>query len=131
MLLCSDMVVCSVYPQVWNVEKCKKVLSSNSHTARVGALSWNQSMLSSGSRSGEIHHYDVRQKDMLVASSEGHSQEVCGLQWSPNGHYLASGGNDCLVNVWDARSRDPWGQPRCSLTEHKAAVKVGKCTWWW
>ena len=73
--------------------------SSNSHAARVSALSWNQSMLSSGARSGEIHHYDVRQKDMLVSSSEGHSQEVCGLEWSPNGHYLASGGNDCLVNV--------------------------------
>ena len=86
-------------------------------------------MLSSGSRSGEIHHYDVRQRDMLVGSSQGHSQEVCGLQWSPNGHYLASGGNDCLVNVWDARGRDPWKQPKCALTEHKAAVKVGKGCW--
>lgn len=111
---------------MWNAEKCKKVLSSNSHATRVSALSWNQGMLSSGSRSGEIHHYDVRQRDMLVGSSQGHSQEVCGLQWSPNGHYLASGGNDCLVNVWDARGRDPWKQPKCALTEHKAAVKVGK-----
>lgn len=30
----------------------------------------------------------------------GHRQEVCGLKWSPDGQYLASGGNDNRLHVW-------------------------------
>lgn len=31
----------------------------------------------------------------------GHGQEVCGLVWSSDGHYLASGGGDNLVKIWE------------------------------
>lgn len=31
----------------------------------------------------------------------GHGQEVCGLVWSNDGHYLASGGGDNLVKIWE------------------------------
>lgn len=56
----------------------------------------------------------------------GHTQEVCGLKWSPDGSYLASGGNDNLLNIWPA---DPGryisqAQPLYTLTHHQAAVKV-------
>jgi cell division cycle protein 20 (cofactor of APC complex) len=116
--------------QIWNVEKAKMVRSSQSHVSRVGCLSWNGSMLSSGSRSGEIHHHDVRAHDMHVTTLRGHNQEVCGLKWSPNGRYLASGSNDCVVNIWDSTSADPWSQPRHRLNEHKAAVKsLAWCPW--
>jgi len=30
-----------------------------------------------------------------------HSSEVCGLKWSPDEHFLTSGGSDCLVHVWE------------------------------
>lgn len=32
---------------------------------------------------------------------ENHAQEVCGLKWSPDLHYLASGGGDNIANVWE------------------------------
>ena len=110
--------------QIWNVDKAKMVRSSQSHVSRVSSLSWNGSMLSSGSRSGEIHHHDVRARDMHVTTLRGHNQEVCGLKWSPNGRYLASGSNDCIVNIWDSFSTDPWSKPKHTFTEHRAAVKV-------
>jgi len=40
----------------------------------------------------------------LVAKIEIHSQQICGLAWSPDGEYFATGGNDnicCLFEVRD------------------------------
>ena len=31
---------------------------------------------------------------------EGHTQEVCGMKWSTDGRFLASGGGDNAVKVW-------------------------------
>lgn len=76
----------------------------------------------SGSRSGYIHHHDVRIADHLIGSVAAHTQEVCGLRWSPDGKYLASGGNDNLLNIWSS----DLGQSASlfSFSQHQAAVKV-------
>lgn len=49
-----------------------------------------------------------------------HTQEVCGLKWSPSGTQLASGGNDNLLHIWQAGAM----QPLHRLASHQAAVKV-------
>ena len=46
------------------------------HSSRVGSLSWNSYILSSGSRSGQIIHHDVRQREHTVAVLSSHTQEV-------------------------------------------------------
>jgi len=84
----------------------------------------------SGSRSGFIHHHDVRVPQHLIGSLAAHQQEVCGLKWSPDGKYLASGGNDNLLNIWSA---DPGmyhtsGTPVHTFSQHQAAVKVSLIT---
>ena len=82
----------------------------------------------SGSRSGNIHHHDVRVAQHHVGTLSGHTQEVCGLKWSPDGRYLASGGNDNLLNVWSAHtieSAEGTNQPVHTFSQHLAAVKVG------
>lgn len=81
----------------------------------------------SGSRSGNIHHHDVRVLDHHISTVTGHSQEVCGLQWSPDGRYLASGGNDNWVYVWPRVQEGGVGnssQAVCSWSEHQGAVKA-------
>ena len=45
---------------------------------------------------------------------------VCGLKWSPDNQYLASGGNDNKLFVWNSSSI----QPVHTFTEHLAAVKA-------
>uniref|UniRef100_A0A7N6C3Z7 CDC20/Fizzy WD40 domain-containing protein n=1 Tax=Anabas testudineus TaxID=64144 RepID=A0A7N6C3Z7_ANATE len=118
--------------QLWDVENQKRLRSMASHTARVGSLSWNEHILSSGSRSGQIHHHDVRLPNHHIFTLTGHSQEVCGLKWSPDGRYLASGGNDNMVFVWpyvsEGGSRN--SQSLHSWTEHQGAVKaLAWCPW--
>jgi cell division cycle 20-like protein 1 (cofactor of APC complex) len=85
------------------------------HSARIGALAWTASVLSSGSRDRAVHHRDVREAGTRPwKRSVGHKQEVCGLKWSgdgaPSAATLASGGNDNKVCIWDLRgSRRAFG----------------------
>lgn len=80
--------------------------------------------LFSGSRSGAIHHHDVRVASHLVGSLLNHNQEVCGLEWSPDGKLLASGGNDNVLNIWAHGGTSEDLTPLHTLTHHQAAVKV-------
>lgn len=80
----------------------------------------------SGSRSGHIHHHDVRVAEHHVATLSGHSQEVCGLRWAPDGRHLASGGNDNVVNVWPSGPGESGWAPLQTFTQHQGAVKVRK-----
>jgi len=117
---------------LWDVEQMKKMRTMTGHADRVGALCWNEYVLSSGSRSGKIHHYDVRMPRHLVSQFDGHTQEVCGLAWSPDGKILASGGNDNLLNLWpvSGSTRLSETSPLHSFTHHQAAVKaLAWCPW--
>ncbi|XP_061878577.1 cell division cycle protein 20 homolog [Entelurus aequoreus] len=118
--------------QLWDVEQEKCLRSMASHSARVCSMSWNQHILSSGSRSGQIHHHDVRVADHHIFTLKGHSQEVCGLKWSPDGRYLASGGNDNTVCIWPriSQGRGEVSTPVRSWDLHKGAVKaLAWCPW--
>ncbi|CAG5114589.1 unnamed protein product [Candidula unifasciata] len=107
------------------------IRSMTGHATRVGSLSWNSYVLSSGSRTGAIHHHDVRIAQHQIATLEHHTQEVCGLRWSPDGRHLASGGNDNLVNIWSNQFGSNAGStPLYTFTDHQAAVKaMAWCPW--
>uniref|UniRef100_A0A2K6TVB3 CDC20/Fizzy WD40 domain-containing protein n=1 Tax=Saimiri boliviensis boliviensis TaxID=39432 RepID=A0A2K6TVB3_SAIBB len=110
--------------QIWVVQQQKRLQNMTSHSARVGSLSWNSYILSSGSRSGHIHHHDVQVAAHHVATLSGHSQEVCGLRWASDGRHLASGGNDNLVNVWPSAPGEGGWVPLQTFTQHQGAIKV-------
>ncbi|XP_050400761.1 cell division cycle protein 20 homolog [Patella vulgata] len=118
--------------QLWDVVEQKRLRNMAGHSARVSSLSWNSFILSSGSRSGNIHHHDVRVPQHHVATLAGHSQEVCGLRWSPDGKFLASGGNDNILNIWSAQFNNlpEDNQPLHVFSQHQAAVKaLSWCPW--
>lgn len=109
------------FVQVWDVAASKQINVLEGHSARVGALAWNGDMLSSGSRDRMILQRDIRTPpNNPERRLAGHRQEVCGLKWSPDNQYLASGGNDNKLFVWNLAST----QPVHTYTEHIAAVKA-------
>ena len=113
--------------ELWDVTEPKKLRNMSSHGDRIATLDWNEFNLASGCRDGQIHLHDVRVQDHHVASFNAHTQEVCGLKWAEKGKFLASGGNDNMVLIWDPR--DPT-KPVHRLNQHQAAVKaVGWCPW--
>ena len=96
------------------------------HRSRVGAMDWNNHILTTGGQDGQIFNNDVRVRSHIVETYTGHDQEVCGLKWSASGQQLASGGNDNVLQIWDrsmAASNAPT-QWLHRLEEHTAAVKA-------
>lgn len=113
--------------QFWDSAVCTQLRTMNGHSARVGSLAWNEHVVTSGSRDTTAVHHDLRAQRHAVGTLRGHSQEVCGLSWSPDGSTLASGSNDNTCCLWDAsvgQGRFSTASPRFTLTEHQAAVKA-------
>eukprot|EP01038_Epipyxis_sp_PR26KG_P007697 gene7697-10468_t len=112
--------------QLWDVQTGRQVRSLDGHSGRVGALAWNGHLLTSGSRDNTVINHDVRVQNHIVGKMTTHTQEVCGLSWSPDGSYLASGANDNTLCITDlaAMQSTTNATPRYILNEHQAAVKA-------
>lgn len=111
--------------QLWDASAGRQVRAMRGHSARVGALAWNQHILASGSKDNTVLIHDVRIQNHVVGRMSQHEQEVCGLAWSPDGSYLASGANDntlCIMDGANVHSMDI--APKHVLREHTAAVKA-------
>ncbi|CAK3753428.1 WD repeat-containing slp1 [Lecanosticta acicola] len=113
--------------QIWDVEDGTKLRSMYGHDTRVSVMGWNKHILSTGARSGLVYNHDVRIAEHKVAELVSHTSEVCGLEWRADGAQLATGGNDNLVTIWDARHLTA---PKFQKTNHKAAIKaLAWCPW--
>ncbi|CAN9326987.1 unnamed protein product [Alternaria alternata] len=93
--------------QIWDAQTQRRLRTMTGHTARVGALAWNEHILTSGSRDRTIYHRDVRQPEQWLRKLVGHKQEVCGLKWNQEDGQLASGGNDNKLMVWEKLNAEP------------------------
>ena len=99
-------------------EKKKKVLELKNHKKRVGAISIYKNLLISGSMDKKINLYDLRISGRPIKVYKNHNQEICGLKWSKNGEFFASGGNDNKLFVFTPNMKIP-----IFKYKHKAAVK--------
>src|SRR3990167_286040 len=106
--------------EIWYISVKKKIRTYTNHSTRVGALDWCGHTLTSGSRDRSIYHRDVRTPEPYSLLLKGHKQEVCGIEWSPDGRMLASGGNDNQLLIWDKRGTTPL----IKYDDHTAAVKA-------
>lgn len=119
--------------EIWDIETNTRLrtLNCENHQTRIAAQSWSQHILTSGSKLGNIYHSDVRIAQHVINKIEDvHQAEVCGIEYKSDGNQFATGGNDNLVCIWDARNShglqetNTKAQPLFTKTAHKAAVKA-------
>jgi len=114
--------------EIWDIERNTDIRELQCPGGRVSSIAWNNSIVSCGCFDGSIINHDLRVNNARsdISVFTGHSGEVCGLKWSPDGTQLASGGNDNRLNIWQF---DVEG-PKFTFNQHKAAVKaVAWCPW--
>ncbi|KAK9523086.1 hypothetical protein VZT92_019511 [Zoarces viviparus] len=116
--------------QLWDVERKRNMRRLPSHLSVVRGLSWKQQLLSSGSALGRIHHLDPRAPEPLVGAVV-QEEEVCGLQWSPGGDWLASGSTEGLLRIWGGDIAGvTWSrQPITTMRQPSAVKAMGWCPW--
>ena len=86
-----------------------------------------------GNEAGQIYLYSVEWPDELnmdlfawpgsmtvLARLDLHTQQICGLAWSPDGRFFASGGNDNALNIFETRRIL---QPENTMAHHTVMVR--------
>lgn len=121
---------------IYDIDEARLLRKMTGRENRVATLSWSGTILSAGGLDGSIWNHDVQAAQHKASEMIGHRAEVCGLAWKPDAvdgftagslGLLASGANDNIVNVWDARNLS---EPKMSKNNHRAAVKaIAWCPW--
>lgn len=104
---------------IYDINSLSIIYNISNHLSRIGTMSWNHHLLSSGSRDGNIIHQDMRSGN-LCSKVYAHRQEICKIKWSFGGDYLVSGGNDNRIMLWSSLNQNPVH----TFTGHNAAVKA-------
>jgi cell division cycle 20-like protein 1 (cofactor of APC complex) len=104
---------------LWDGVKDTCIRKYYEHNERVGSMSLLNNLFLTGSKDKSILLRDIRLKSSVVQTYNVHKQEVCGLKWSPDGNYFASGGNDNKLCVFSPKASLP-----LMKKSHKAAVKA-------
>eukprot|EP00920_Eleutheroschizon_duboscqi_P026213 GHVT01064767.1.p1 GENE.GHVT01064767.1~~GHVT01064767.1.p1 ORF type:complete len:333 (+),score=-7.06 GHVT01064767.1:767-1765(+) len=96
--------------QIWDPNARRKLRSypavdrgGEGHSGRCCSATWCDSMLITGSRDHSAICRDVRTREPVTHRFLGHRGDVCAVRYSPSERYLATGGNDNAVCIWDAR----------------------------
>lgn len=105
--------------EILDVERKRSVRHYEDHSERVGAMSLFGNILITGSRDQNIYMRDLRGDKKPICCYSNHFQEVCGLKWSPDGQYFASGGNDNYLYIFSPKTAYP-----LMKKSHKAAVRA-------
>ncbi|EGR32016.1 hypothetical protein IMG5_098520 [Ichthyophthirius multifiliis] len=106
---------------IHDIQKNIVVRKINLQKERIGCMDFcsNGNILAAGCKDKSILVQDLRESGGKIFF--GHSQEVCSIKFSPDQQYLATGGNDNKINIWNYSVKNI---PFQTHSEHKAAIRA-------
>src|SRR6266702_463272 len=130
--IASAGIDCTV--QVWAADSMRKVCSYTRHSDKVTALAWSPArllssaghsfLIASASADSMVQVWRVPSKDIpvgkILLTSQSSSNTILTMAWSPDGEYIASGGANQMVEVWEVAT----GGTICTYHSHKFTVSA-------
>ncbi len=107
---------------IFDINKKKVVNSYFNHNRKIGMFSnfpENENIFTSASHDWSISHYDKRMK-IHMKQYKKHVKEVCGIKWANEGNYLATGGNDNKLIIWNLFEE----KPISIIPAHESAIRA-------
>lgn len=112
---------------LWDTRNSIKLREFEASTKRIDVITtmnMSDEIFTIGNLDKSIITYDLRESGSNFTNGiynfHGHSQEVCGLKWSPDDRYLASGGNDNKLIIWNKNM----AKLEKKFNQHCSAVKA-------
>ena len=92
-----------------SVMTCRSAHKYPGNNEGVRDLRWspaNGVEFAAGTDNGVVQRWDLRRESAPILKVNAHEKTCHSVDWHPNGRYLASGGADKNVKVWDFESSD-------------------------
>jgi len=119
---------------LWDINKAQVINKFTGNDHSVGVITWNKSLLSTGSNDGKIINYDVRSKQP-ISIIHAHPREITKITWSPDCSQLASVSSN-LVKIWELngaklRNDQPLANnAKSNVLRHQLVVRdLAWCPW--
>lgn len=106
---------------LWDLNKVQNLISYHIHTDKITSFhSKNKFIFASSSKDGTVKTWDLRDKKSSIINYEASSQGICRVKWSRDDQFLALGGNDNQVKIFNEKMLNPYSIFR----KHKAAIRA-------
>ena len=110
-----------------SVLECRSVHKYIGNNEGIRDLRWsptNGVEFAAGTDNGVIQRWDFRKENAPLLKINAHEKTCHSIDWHPSGKYLASGGADKNVKVWDFESSDRRMKPSWQLRAPQAVMNV-------